>query len=57
MKLEAGVKKLVFTHHELTFDDKQLWNKLQKANHYLAIQRSYSDLQLDLAIEGLSIKI
>ncbi len=57
MKLEACVKKLDFIHHELTFDDKQLLNKLQKANHYLAIQRSYKDLQLDLAVEGLSIKI
>jgi ribonuclease BN (tRNA processing enzyme) len=57
MKLEAGVKKLVFTHHEPTSDDKQLWDNLQKANNYLSIQRSNSDLQLDLAVEGLSIKI
>lgn len=55
--LEAGVKKLVFTHHEPTCDDKHLLENLQKANAYLNTQKSISNLQLDLAVEGLSIKI
>ncbi len=55
--LIAGVKKLVFTHHEPTYDDKQLWGNLQEAYDYLDTQRSNSDLQLDLAFEGLSINI
>ncbi len=55
--LEAGVKKLVFTHHELNYDDKQLWDNLQKAYDYLGTQKSNSALQLELAFEGLSINI
>ena len=55
--LKAGVKKLVFTHHEPACDDKHLLENLQKAKAYLNTQKSISDLQLYLAVEGLSIKI
>jgi phosphoribosyl 1,2-cyclic phosphodiesterase len=55
--LKAGVKKLVFTHHEPTDNDMQLLENLQKAREYLETVKFNSDLQLDIAFEGLSIKL
>ena len=48
---------LSLTHHESTCDDKHLLENPQKAKAYLNAQKSNSDLQVDLAVEGLSIKI
>lgn len=55
--LEAGVKRLVFTHHEPVYDDQTLWGILHKANEYLEISRSERELRLYLAYEGARIKI
>ncbi len=55
--LEAGVKKLIFTHHEPENGDRRLWGNLKQARKYLAVQGADIDLQLELAVEGTSIEI
>jgi hypothetical protein len=57
MAVEAGVKKLFFTHHEPENGDRRLWDNLEQARKYLAVQGPDSDLQLDLAVEGTTIEI
>lgn len=57
MALEAGVKRLFFTHHEPENGDKRLWDNLEQARRYLAVQGPEIDLQLDLAVEGDYIEI
>jgi len=55
--LEAGVKRMFFTHHEPVNEDLRLWDNLDQAKRYLALQDPASDLQLELAVEGPSIDI
>jgi phosphoribosyl 1,2-cyclic phosphodiesterase len=55
MAVEAGVKQLVFTHHEPAYNDAKLWDILEKAKEYLEI--SGGGVELTLAYEGLQIKI
>ncbi|MDM8526517.1 MBL fold metallo-hydrolase [Desulfococcaceae bacterium HSG8] len=58
MALEAGVKTLVFTHHEPVYEDKKLWETLEKANEYMEIcQPPGKRIKLYLATEGLEISI
>ncbi len=57
MALEAGVKRMLFTHHEPVNEDLRLWDNLEQAKRYLALQDHASDLQLELAVEGLIIDI
>ena len=57
MAIEAGVKKLVFTHHDPAYDDRKLCDILQKANEYLDIYEPDTELRLYLASEGLSMTI
>ncbi len=57
MALKAGVKKLAFIHHEPAYDDEKLWDILQKAREYLKINKPESKLELDLAVEGLTITL
>jgi len=57
MALEAGVKKLFFTHHEPENGDRRLWGNLEQARKYLAVQGADMDLQLELAVEGLTVEI
>lgn len=55
--LEAGVKKLLFTHHDPENRDRRLWDKLEQAKRYLAVQGAESGLQIELAVEGPYIDI
>jgi len=55
LALEARVKKIAFTHHEPTYSDEKLWGIFQKAEDYLEIHPTKTDLQLVLAYEGLEI--
>ncbi|RLA94695.1 MAG: MBL fold metallo-hydrolase [Deltaproteobacteria bacterium] len=57
MALEAGVKKLIFTHHDPTYDDRNLWELLQKAKEYHKINSTREDFQIYLAYEGLSFEV
>jgi len=57
MAIEADVGKLVFTHHDPAHEDKELWDRLQKANEYLDIYQPEQDIRLYLATEGLNITI
>lgn len=57
MALEAGVKKLVFIHHEPAYNDKKLYNILKKAKEYVDINQSEGGLELFLAFEGLSMTL
>jgi len=57
MALEAGVKRMFFTHHEPENADLRLWDNLDQAKRYLALQDPASDLQLELAVEGPIIDI
>jgi len=57
MALEAGVKRMFFTHHEPVNEDQRLWDNLDQAKRYLALQAPASDLQLELAVEGPIIDI
>lgn len=55
--LLSKVKKLIFIHHDPTYDDKKLWDMLEMANEYLDIRQPDAELQLYLAVEGLNITI
>jgi phosphoribosyl 1,2-cyclic phosphodiesterase len=55
--LEAGVKNLVFTHHEPTYDDQKLWRIFQESNRYLEMQRGDRQLALYMAYEGLEMEL
>jgi ribonuclease BN (tRNA processing enzyme) len=57
MALEAGVKKLIFTHHDPGYDDRSLWELLQKAKEYHKINSTREDFQIYLAYEGLSFEL
>ena len=57
MALEAGVKRIVFTHHDPTYDDRKLWEIQQKAYEYLELFRSGKPLELVLAYEGLILSV
>jgi phosphoribosyl 1,2-cyclic phosphodiesterase len=57
MALEAGVKRLFFTHHEPVNGDALLWENLEQATRYLAVQGTETDLRLALAVEGPYIDI
>ena len=57
MALEAGVKRLLFTHHDPANGDARLWDNLAQAEKYLALQGSESNLQLELAFEGPYIEV
>jgi phosphoribosyl 1,2-cyclic phosphodiesterase len=55
--LEAGVKHLVFTHHEPTYDDEKLWKVLQESERYLELQQADRQLTLHMAYEGLVMEL
>jgi len=55
--LEAGIKTLVFTHHEPTYNDQKLWEIFQDSKKYLEIQRGDKQLALHMAYEGLEINL
>jgi len=57
MALEAGAKKLVFTHHDPGYDDKSLWELLQKSKEYEEIHASRQKLEIYLACEGLNLTV
>jgi phosphoribosyl 1,2-cyclic phosphodiesterase len=57
LALEAGVKKLVFTHHEPGYDDKRLWELFQKAQEYEKISANREDFEICLAFEDLSFTL
>ena len=57
MALEAGVKRMFFTHHDPENEDRRLWDNLAQAKRYLALQDPASSLQLELAVEGPIIDI
>jgi len=57
LALEADVKRLIFTHHEPTYDDKKLWGFLQKGREYLEINRSGKNLKVYLAFEGAYLNL
>ncbi len=55
--LESNVKKLIFTHHDPAYNDKKLWEILQKAVEYLNLNDPESNLQVFLAYEGLTLTV
>ncbi len=55
--LEAGIKNLVFTHHEPTYDDEKLWRVFQESKRYLELQRGDRQLALHMAYEGLEMQV
>jgi ribonuclease BN (tRNA processing enzyme) len=55
--LEAGVKNLVFTHHDPTYDDQKLWEIFQDSKRYLKIQGGDRQLALHMAYEGFEMKL
>jgi phosphoribosyl 1,2-cyclic phosphodiesterase len=55
--LRAGVKNLVFTHHDPTSDDQKLWEMFQASKRYLEIQGGERQLTLHMAYEGFEIKL
>jgi phosphoribosyl 1,2-cyclic phosphodiesterase len=55
--LEAGIKNLVFTHHEPTYDDQKLWSIFQDSRRYLELQRGDRQLALHMAYEGLEMEL
>jgi phosphoribosyl 1,2-cyclic phosphodiesterase len=55
--LEAGIKNLVFVHHEPTHDDEKLWEVFQGSERYLELQRADRQLALYMAYEGLRIQV
>ncbi len=55
--IEAGVKKLLFTHHDPAYNDEKLWEIFQKAQEYLNVYPEHTELQLELAYEGLTINL
>jgi len=57
MALEAGVKKLVFTHHDPGYDDKRLWELFQKAKEYEEMTAGREDFEIYLAVEELSFSL
>jgi len=57
MALEAGVKQLLLTHHEPTYDDRKLWDIQQQAMRYLELQGGEGRLGVELAYEGMEILI
>ena len=57
MALEAGVKRLFFTHHDPVNGDVRLWDNLEQAKKYLAIQGASNKLRIELAVEGSYVEI
>ena len=57
MAVEAGVKRLAFTHHDPNYNDEKLWSILVKAKEYLRINQPGSNLELLLAHEGLIVTV
>ncbi|MBT8374902.1 MAG: MBL fold metallo-hydrolase [Deltaproteobacteria bacterium] len=57
LAIEAGVKKLIFIHHEPSYNDEKLYNILIKAKEYVDINRPKIPLELILASEGLSMTL
>jgi len=50
--VEAGVKKLIFTHHDPMSTDEFIKNLEQKANEYFVSKNSNSNLSIEFAKEG-----
>ena len=57
MAVQAGVKRLAFTHHDPNYNDQKLWSILLKAKEYLRINQPESALELFLAHEGLTVTV
>lgn len=55
--IEAGVKQIVFVHHEPTYSDEKIWDIFQKSYEYLINYRSSEILTLHLSYEGLNLTI
>ena len=57
MAVQAGAKRLAFTHHDPNYNDQKLWSILLKSKEYLRINQPESDLELFLAHEGLIVTV
>ncbi len=57
MAIAAGVKNMVFTHHDPMSDDSVLADILYRAREYIKISQPDIDLRLFMAYEGLKMKI
>ena len=57
MAIEAGVKRLAFTHHEPSYRDDKIWDIFKQAEEYLKLHPEGKNLELILAQEGMSIKL
>lgn len=55
--LAEKVKKLALFHHEPTYDDRKLERLLEKTIRYKEKMAPDSDLEIILAIEGLTISL
>ena len=57
LALQAGVKKMVFFHHEPTYTDFRLNSILESSREFLEMIAPFNPLQLELAVEGRSIEL
>ncbi|MBN2466620.1 MAG: MBL fold metallo-hydrolase [Deltaproteobacteria bacterium] len=57
MAIEAGVKRMVFTHHDPVCDDKRLGDFFQKAEEYLRMYAPSGGPLIYLAYEGLGFTL
>lgn len=57
MAIAAGVKNMVFTHHDPMSNDSVLADILYRAREYIKISQPEIDLRLFMAYEGLKMKL
>lgn len=57
MAVRAGVKKLCIFHSDHTFDDKALYKFLKDSLRYLDIYDNGSNLDIEIAYDGLAIEL
>ncbi len=55
MAYEAGVETLILFHHEPAYDDKTLFDILQKTHQYAELQRFDRTCKVIMAYEGLEL--
>lgn len=57
LALQAGVKHMIFFHHEPTYSDFRLMKILESSREFLDMIAPFNPLKLQLAMEGLTLDI
>ncbi len=57
MAIRAGVKRLVMFHHEPTYDDEKFREILEKTQTYYHLVREEADLEILVAVEGMTLEV